>query len=38
LLQWTLGFTGLSAAWIIGNGDDPALDLGVANLAAAELN
>ena len=38
LLQWTLAFTGLSAAWIIGDGDDPALDLGVAALAAAELS
>lgn len=38
LLQWTLAFAGLSAAWIIGDGDDPALDLAVAALAAAELN
>jgi streptomycin 6-kinase len=38
LLQWTLAFAGLSAAWIIGDGDDPALDLGVAYLAAAELD
>jgi streptomycin 6-kinase len=37
LLQWALAFTGLSAAWIIGDGDDPVLDLAVADLAAAEL-
>jgi streptomycin 6-kinase len=38
LLEWTLAFAGLSAAWIMGDGDDPALDLGVATLAAAELD
>jgi streptomycin 6-kinase len=38
LLQWTLAFAGLSAAWILADGDDPELDLGVAELAAAELN
>jgi streptomycin 6-kinase len=38
LLQWTLAFAGLSAAWILGDGDDPDLDLAVAELAAAELN
>jgi streptomycin 6-kinase len=38
LLQWTLAFTGLSAAWIFDDGDDPRLDLAVAELAAAELN
>ena len=37
LLQWTLAFTGLSAAWILGDGDQPELDLAVAELAAAEL-
>jgi streptomycin 6-kinase len=37
LLQWTLAFAGLSAAWILADGDDPALDLAVAELAAAEL-
>jgi streptomycin 6-kinase len=37
LLQWTLAFTGLSAAWIMGDSDDPALDLAVAEIAAAEL-
>jgi streptomycin 6-kinase len=38
LLQWTLAFTGLSAAWILGDGDTPDLDLAVAELAAAELS
>src|SRR5215213_5970226 len=38
LLQWTLAFTGLSAAWILDDGDQPDLDLAVAELAAAELN
>ena len=37
LLQWILAFTGLSAAWILGDGDQPELDLAVAELAAAEL-
>jgi streptomycin 6-kinase len=38
LLKWTLAFTGLSAAWILGDGDQPDLDLAVAELAMAELN
>jgi len=37
LLKWTLAFTGLSAAWILTDGDTPELDLAVAELAAAEL-
>ena len=37
LLQWTLAFAGLSAAWILADGDEPELDLAVAALAAAEL-
>ena len=37
LLQWTLAFGGLSAAWILADGDEPKLDLAVAALAAAEL-
>ena len=32
-----VAYHGLSAAWIIGDGDDPVLELGVAALAAAEL-
>ena len=38
LLQWTLAFTGLSAAWILADGDQPDLDLAAAELAATELN
>jgi streptomycin 6-kinase len=38
LLKWTLAFTGLSAAWILADGDQPELDLAVAELAAAELS
>jgi streptomycin 6-kinase len=37
LLQWTLAFTGLSAAWILADGNTPELDLAVAELAAVEL-
>ena len=37
-LKWILAFTGLSAAWILGDGDTPELDLAVAELALAELN
>ncbi len=38
LLQWIVAWTGLSAAWIMGDGDDPAVDLRVAELALAELD
>jgi streptomycin 6-kinase len=37
LLEWILAYTGLSAAWIIGDGDHPAVDLALAELALAEL-
>lgn len=37
LLQWILAYAGLSAAWIMGDGEHPVLDLVVAELAAAEL-
>lgn len=37
LLQWTLAFAGLSAAWILGDGDEPAADFAVAGMALAEL-
>jgi streptomycin 6-kinase len=37
LLKWVLAYAGLSAAWILGDGEEPALDLAVAELAAAEL-
>jgi streptomycin 6-kinase len=38
LLQWTLAFAGLSAAWILDDDDEPTLDLAVAELAAAALD
>ena len=37
LLRWILAYAGLSAAWIMGDGDDPTLDLTVAEIAAAEI-
>jgi streptomycin 6-kinase len=37
LLQWTLAFAGLSAAWILADGDEPTADLQIAEIAAAEL-
>jgi streptomycin 6-kinase len=39
LLRWILAWTGLSAAWFLGDGDPlAAIDLQVAALAAAELD
>jgi len=38
LLRWILAWTGLSAAWFLGDGDSAAIDLEVAALAAAELD
>ena len=38
LLQWVLAWTGLSAAWFLGDGASPAIDLQIAELAAAELD
>ena len=37
LLHWILAWTGLSAAWFLGDGDPARIDLTVAELAAAEL-
>jgi streptomycin 6-kinase len=37
LLRWILAYAGLSAAWILGDGEEPELDLAVAALAASEL-
>jgi streptomycin 6-kinase len=37
LLKWVLAFGGLSAAWILADGERPELDLAVAELAASEL-
>jgi streptomycin 6-kinase len=38
LLRWILAWTGLSAAWFLSDGDSAAIDLRVAQLAAAELD
>jgi streptomycin 6-kinase len=38
LLHWILAWTGLSAAWFLGDGDPAYIDLKVADLAAAELD
>jgi streptomycin 6-kinase len=37
LLKWIVAWAGLSAAWFIGEGEDPAPQLAVAEIAAAEL-
>src|SRR5690606_16146555 len=37
LLRWTVAFTGLSAAWLIDDGEEPELDLAVMRLARAAL-
>ncbi len=37
LLEWTLAFAGLSAAWRLADGERPELDLAVAGLAAVAL-
>lgn len=37
LLRWILAYAGLSAAWILGDGDDASVDLTCAELAAAEI-
>jgi streptomycin 6-kinase len=38
LLRWVLAYAGLSAAWTLDDGDDASLALGVAELAARELD
>lgn len=38
MLRWILAWTGLSAAWFLGDGESAAIDLRVAALAAAELD
>ena len=35
LLQWVLAYAGLSAAWLLNDGEDAALPLAVAEAAAA---
>jgi streptomycin 6-kinase len=37
LLRWVFAYAGLSAAWLLGDGEDATLDLTVAELAAAEV-
>jgi len=37
LLHWIIAWSGLSAAWFIGDGTDPDIDLRIAELALAEL-
>ncbi|HEY5712471.1 MAG TPA: aminoglycoside phosphotransferase family protein [Allosphingosinicella sp.] len=37
LLQWVLAFSGLSAAWLLADGDTPVLDFAMMELAMAEL-
>ena len=37
LLQWVLAWAGLSAAWMLEDGIEPAIPLGVAKLAALAL-
>lgn len=37
LLLWTVAFAGLSAAWILAEGNQPTLDVAIAGLAAKEL-
>lgn len=38
LLRWILAWTGLSAAWFLGDGDPAVTDLQIAQFAAAELD
>ena len=37
LLRWILAYCGLSAAWLIADGEDAAVDFQIAALVAAEL-
>ena len=37
LIEWTLAFAGLSAAWHVADGEPADLDLSVARLAAAAM-
>lgn len=38
LLQWILAWTGLSAAWFLGDDDPATIDFQIAAMAAAELD
>jgi streptomycin 6-kinase len=37
LLLWIIAWTGLSAAWLIGDGHSPEIDFRIAELASAEI-
>jgi streptomycin 6-kinase len=37
LLKWVLAYAGLSAVWLLGDGEAPELDVAVAEIAASEL-
>lgn len=37
LLSWILAYTGLSAAWLLADGDSAGVDFAIASLADAEL-
>ncbi|HKP26378.1 MAG TPA: aminoglycoside phosphotransferase family protein [Dongiaceae bacterium] len=37
LMRWVLAYAGLSAAWVLNDGDNATLDLAVAEIAAAEI-
>lgn len=37
LMRWILAYAGLSAAWSVSDGEDPALAITVAEIAAAEI-
>jgi streptomycin 6-kinase len=37
LLQWILAYAGLSAAWTLEEGEEPALAIAVAEIAASEI-
>jgi streptomycin 6-kinase len=37
LLEWTLAYSALSAAWWLGDGVEPKVDMQIAQFAAAEL-
>ena len=37
LLKWVLAYAGLSAAWLLGDGEAPELDVAVAEMTASEL-
>lgn len=38
LLKWIIAWSGLSAAWFIGDGQSPEIDFRIAELAIAELD